>query len=82
MHPTAGSCGRLGTHLGCAGPAGTPSCTAARHGRRDVLAYLVETWDLDIEAASRDPGALHEAAYIDTRTTSGFLLGEGPRSTA
>uniref|UniRef100_A0A2K5DQ78 Ankyrin repeat domain-containing protein 16 n=1 Tax=Aotus nancymaae TaxID=37293 RepID=A0A2K5DQ78_AOTNA len=37
---------------GCPGPAGDTLCTAPRHGRRDVLAYLAEAWGVDIEAVN------------------------------
>ncbi|XP_044533631.1 ankyrin repeat domain-containing protein 16 isoform X1 [Gracilinanus agilis] len=37
--------------------------SAARHGHRDILAYLAEAWELDIEAPNRDyKRPLHEAA--------------------
>ncbi|XP_061292439.1 ankyrin repeat domain-containing protein 16 isoform X5 [Bos javanicus] len=66
-------------HAGCAGPAGdTLLHCAARHGRRDVLAYLVEAWDLDIEAANRDyKRPLHEAASMGHRNCVRYLLGRG-----
>ncbi|XP_045866977.1 ankyrin repeat domain-containing protein 16 isoform X3 [Meles meles] len=64
---------------GCAGPAGdTLLHCAARHGHRDVLAYLVETWDMDIEAANRDyKRPLHEAASQGHRDCVLYLLGRG-----
>lgn len=70
---------RAAGHAGCAGPAGdTLLHCAARHGRRDVLAYLVETWDLDIEAANRDyKRPLHEAASMGHRDCVRYLLGRG-----
>ncbi|KAM9682185.1 ankyrin repeat domain-containing protein 16 isoform 3-T3 [Dama dama] len=66
-------------HAGCAGPAGdTLLHCAARHGRRDVLAYLVEAWNLDIEAANRDyKRPLHEAASMGHRDCVRYLLGRG-----
>ncbi|XP_044928260.1 ankyrin repeat domain-containing protein 16 isoform X4 [Mustela lutreola] len=64
---------------GCAGPAGdTLLHCAARHGHRDVLAYLVETWDMDVEAADRDyKRPLHEAAAQGHRDCVLYLLGRG-----
>lgn len=63
----------------CPGPAGdTLLHCAARHGHRDVLAYLVESWDLDIEAANRDyKRPLHEAACMGHRDCVRYLLGRG-----
>lgn len=63
----------------CPGPAGdTLLHCAARHGRRDVLAYLVEAWDMDIEAANRDyKRPLHEAASMGHRDCVRYLLGRG-----
>nr|KAF6430686.1 ankyrin repeat domain 16 [Rousettus aegyptiacus] len=63
----------------CPGPAGdTLLHCAARHGRRDVLAYLVEAWDMDIEAANRDyKRPLHEAASMGHRDCVQYLLGRG-----
>ncbi|XP_030617630.1 ankyrin repeat domain-containing protein 16 isoform X2 [Delphinapterus leucas] len=64
---------------GCAGPArDTLLHFAARHGRREILAYLVEAWDLDIEAANRDyKRPLHEAASMGHRDCVRYLLGRG-----
>ncbi|XP_024588083.1 ankyrin repeat domain-containing protein 16 isoform X5 [Neophocaena asiaeorientalis asiaeorientalis] len=64
---------------GCAGPArDTLLHCAARHGRREILAYLVEAWDLDIEAANRDyKRPLHEAASMGHRDCVRYLLGRG-----
>ncbi|XP_045668925.1 ankyrin repeat domain-containing protein 16 [Ursus americanus] len=64
---------------GCPGPAGdTLLHCAARHGHRDVLAYLVETWDMDIEAANRDyKRPLHEAASQGHRDCVRYLLDRG-----
>ncbi|KAK2509658.1 hypothetical protein MC885_000556, partial [Smutsia gigantea] len=61
------------------GPAGdTLLHYAARHGRRDVLAYLAESWDLDIEAADRDyKRPLHEAASAGHLDCVRYLLGRG-----
>ncbi|XP_008053608.1 ankyrin repeat domain-containing protein 16 [Carlito syrichta] len=51
---------------------------AARHGRRDVLAYLAEAWGLDIEAANRDyKRPLHEAASMGHPDCVRYLLGRG-----
>lgn len=63
----------------CPGPAGdTLLHCATRHGRRDVLAYLVEAWDMDIEAANRDyKRPLHEAASMGHRDCVQYLLGRG-----
>ncbi|KAM8802237.1 ankyrin repeat domain-containing protein 16 isoform 2-T2 [Rhynchonycteris naso] len=64
---------------GCRGPAGdTLLHCAARHGRRDILAYLTEAWDMDIEAANRDyKRPLHEAASMGHRDCVRYLLGRG-----
>lgn len=64
---------------GCPGPSGdTLLHCAARHGHRDVLAYLVETWDMDIEAANRDyKRPLHEAASQGHRDCVRYLLDRG-----
>uniref|UniRef100_U3EN09 Ankyrin repeat domain-containing protein 16 n=1 Tax=Callithrix jacchus TaxID=9483 RepID=U3EN09_CALJA len=64
---------------GCPGPAGdTLLHCAARHGRRDVLAYLAEAWGMDIEAANRDyKRPLHEAASMGHRNCVRYLLGRG-----
>ncbi|XP_037366464.1 ankyrin repeat domain-containing protein 16 [Talpa occidentalis] len=61
------------------GPAGdTLLHLAARHGQRDVLAYLVEAWDMDIEASNRDyKRPLHEAASMGHRDCVRYLLGRG-----
>ncbi|XP_062955783.1 ankyrin repeat domain-containing protein 16 isoform X2 [Cynocephalus volans] len=71
--------GELRTDGGCPGPAGdTLLHCAARHGRLDVLAYLVEAWGLDIEAANRDyKRPLHEAASMGHRDCVRYLLGRG-----
>ncbi|XP_034877605.1 ankyrin repeat domain-containing protein 16 isoform X1 [Mirounga leonina] len=63
----------------CPGPAGdTLLHCAARLGHRDVLAYLVETWDMDIEATNRDyKRPLHEAASQGHRDCVRYLLGRG-----
>ncbi|XP_012377921.1 ankyrin repeat domain-containing protein 16 [Dasypus novemcinctus] len=64
---------------GCPGPAGdTLLHCAARHGHRDVLAYLAEAWGMDIEAANRDyKRPLHEAASMGHRDCVRYLLGRG-----
>lgn len=64
---------------GCRGPAGdTLLHCAARHGRRDVLAYLAEACDMDIEAANRDyKRPLHEAASMGHQDCVRYLLGRG-----
>lgn len=64
---------------GCRGPAGdTLLHCAARHGRRDVLAYLAEACDMDIEATNRDyKRPLHEAASMGHRDCVLYLLGRG-----
>ncbi|XP_008567635.1 PREDICTED: ankyrin repeat domain-containing protein 16 isoform X2 [Galeopterus variegatus] len=71
--------GELRTDGGCPGPAGdTLLHCAARHGRLDVLAYLVEAWGLDIEAANRDyKRPLHEAASMGHGDCVRYLLGRG-----
>uniref|UniRef100_A0A8D0P0W3 Ankyrin repeat domain-containing protein 16 n=1 Tax=Sus scrofa TaxID=9823 RepID=A0A8D0P0W3_PIG len=63
----------------CAGPAGdTLLHCAARHGHLDVLTYLVEAWDMDIEATNRDyKRPLHEAASMGHRDCVRYLLGRG-----
>nr|XP_031526732.1 ankyrin repeat domain-containing protein 16 isoform X1 [Vicugna pacos]XP_031526733.1 ankyrin repeat domain-containing protein 16 isoform X1 [Vicugna pacos]XP_031526734.1 ankyrin repeat domain-containing protein 16 isoform X1 [Vicugna pacos] len=70
---------RAAGRAGCPGPAGdTLLHYAARHGRRDVLAYLVEAWDMDIEVANRDyKRPLHEAASMGHRDCVRYLLGRG-----
>ncbi|XP_059861978.1 ankyrin repeat domain-containing protein 16 isoform X1 [Delphinus delphis] len=70
---------RAAGRAGCAGPArDTLLHCAARHGRREILAYLVEAWDLDIEAANRDyKRPLHEAASMGHRDCVRYLLGRG-----
>ncbi|XP_032329849.1 ankyrin repeat domain-containing protein 16 isoform X1 [Camelus ferus] len=70
---------RAAGRVGCPGPAGdTLLHYAARHGRRDVLAYLVEAWDMDIEVANRDyKRPLHEAASMGHRDCVRYLLGRG-----
>ncbi|KAM8982106.1 ankyrin repeat domain-containing protein 16 isoform X1 [Sarcophilus harrisii] len=51
---------------------------AARHGHRDILAYLVEAWELDIEAPNRDyKRPLHEAASLGHRDCVLYLLQRG-----
>uniref|UniRef100_A0A2K6GAI2 Ankyrin repeat domain-containing protein 16 n=1 Tax=Propithecus coquereli TaxID=379532 RepID=A0A2K6GAI2_PROCO len=51
---------------------------AARHGRQDILAYLAEAWDMDMEAANRDyKRPLHEAASMGHRDCVRYLLGRG-----
>ncbi|XP_059519444.1 ankyrin repeat domain-containing protein 16 isoform X3 [Myotis daubentonii] len=63
----------------CPGPAGdTLLHCAARHGHRDILAYLAEAWDMDIETANRDyKRPLHEAASMGHRDCVRYLLGRG-----
>lgn len=64
---------------GCQGPAGdTLLHRAARHGRQNILAYLVEAWSMDIEAANRDyKRPLHEAASMGHRNCVRYLLDRG-----
>ncbi|XP_057644056.1 ankyrin repeat domain-containing protein 16 isoform X1 [Chionomys nivalis] len=64
---------------GCHGPAGdTLLHCAARHGRQNILAYLVEAWSMDIEAANRDyKRPLHEAASMGHRNCVRYLLDRG-----
>ena len=64
---------------GSPGPAGdTLLHCAARHGHRDVLAYLAEAWGMDIEATNRDyKRPLHEAASMGHRDCVRYLLGRG-----
>ncbi|KAK7821074.1 hypothetical protein U0070_020436 [Myodes glareolus] len=64
---------------GCLGPAGdTLLHCAARHGHQNILAYLVEAWSMDIEAANRDyKRPLHEAASMGHRNCVRYLLGRG-----
>ncbi|KAM5235850.1 ankyrin repeat domain-containing protein 16 [Ctenodactylus gundi] len=51
---------------------------AARHGHRDILAYLAETWGMDIEAANRDyKRPLHEAASMGHQDCVRYLLDHG-----
>ncbi|XP_077025623.1 ankyrin repeat domain-containing protein 16 isoform X2 [Tamandua tetradactyla] len=51
---------------------------AARHGHRDILAYLAEVWGMDIEASNRDyKRPLHEAASMGHRDCVGYLLSRG-----
>ncbi|XP_069314817.1 ankyrin repeat domain-containing protein 16 isoform X2 [Eulemur rufifrons] len=51
---------------------------AARHGRRDILAYLTEAWGMDMEAANRDyKRPLHEAASMGHQDCVRYLLGRG-----
>lgn len=63
----------------CPGPAGdTLLHCAARHGHQDILAYLAEAWDMDVEAANRDyKRPLHEAASMGHRDCVRYLLGRG-----
>nr|XP_058913475.1 ankyrin repeat domain-containing protein 16 isoform X6 [Kogia breviceps] len=70
---------RAAGRAGCAGLArDTLLHFAARHGRREILAYLIEAWDLDIEAANRDyKRPLHEAASMGHRDCVRYLLGRG-----
>ncbi|EDL08034.1 ankyrin repeat domain 16, isoform CRA_b, partial [Mus musculus] len=69
----------LAVARGCRGPAGdTLLHCAARHGRQDILAYLVEAWSMDIEATNRDyKRPLHEAASMGHRDCVRYLLGRG-----
>ncbi|XP_005320363.2 ankyrin repeat domain-containing protein 16 isoform X1 [Ictidomys tridecemlineatus] len=64
---------------GYRGPGGdTLLHCAARHGRRDILAYLAEAWGMDIEAANRDyKRPLHEAASMGHRDCVRYLLAQG-----
>ncbi|XP_027714766.1 ankyrin repeat domain-containing protein 16 [Vombatus ursinus] len=64
---------------GCPGRGGdTLLHSAARHGHRDILAYLVEAWELDIEASNRDyKRPLHEAASQGHRDCLLYLLKRG-----
>ncbi|XP_010619721.1 ankyrin repeat domain-containing protein 16 isoform X2 [Fukomys damarensis] len=64
---------------GCRGLAGdTLLHCAARHGRRDILTYLVEAWGMDIEATNRDyKRPLHEAASMGHRDCVRYLLDRG-----
>lgn len=64
---------------GFQGPAGdTLLHCAARHGRQNILAYLVEAWSMDIEAANRDyKRPLHEAASMGHRNCVRYLLDRG-----
>ncbi|XP_036121781.1 ankyrin repeat domain-containing protein 16 isoform X3 [Molossus molossus] len=66
-------------HASCPGPAGdTLLHCAARHGHRDILAYLAEAWDMNIEAANRDyKRPLHEAASMGYQDCVRYLLGRG-----
>ncbi|XP_074051006.1 ankyrin repeat domain-containing protein 16 isoform X2 [Macrotis lagotis] len=51
---------------------------AARLGHRDVLAHLVEAWELDLEAPDRDyKRPLHEAAALGRRDCLLYLLRSG-----
>lgn len=61
------------------GPAGdTLLHCAARHGHRDILAYLVEACNMDIEASNQDyKRPLHEAASMGHRDCVRYLLGRG-----
>lgn len=63
----------------CPGPAGdTLLHCAARHGREDILVYLAEAWNMDIEAANRDyKRPLHEAASMGHRDCVRYLLARG-----
>ncbi|XP_043821338.1 ankyrin repeat domain-containing protein 16 [Dromiciops gliroides] len=64
---------------GCPARAGdTLLHSAARLGHRDILAYLVEAWALDIEAPNRDyKRPLHEAASMGHRDCVLYLLERG-----
>lgn len=75
----AGDCRGPEMARGSQGPAGdTLLHCAARHGRRDILAYLVEACSMDIEAANRDyKRPLHEAASMGHRDCVRYLLGRG-----
>lgn len=75
----AGGCRGPEMTRGNLGPAGdTLLHCAARHGRQDILAYLVEAWRMDIEAANRDyKRPLHEAASMGHRDCVRYLLGQG-----
>lgn len=75
----AGGCQEPEIARGCLGPGGdTLLHCAARHGHRDILAYLVEAWSMDIEAANRDyKRPLHEAASMGHRDCVRYLLGRG-----
>ncbi|XP_023590189.1 ankyrin repeat domain-containing protein 16 [Trichechus manatus latirostris] len=68
-----------GPAVRCPGPAGdTLLHCAARHGHRDILAYLAEVWEMDIEATNRDyKRPLHEAASMGHRDCVRYLLGRG-----
>ncbi|KAM4828770.1 ankyrin repeat domain-containing protein 16 isoform 1-T1 [Thomomys bottae] len=63
----------------CPGPAGDSLLhCAARHGRLDILAHLVEAWGADVEAANRDyKRPLHEAASMGHRDCVRYLLERG-----
>nr|XP_034366942.1 ankyrin repeat domain-containing protein 16 isoform X2 [Arvicanthis niloticus] len=75
----AGGCPGPEMARGSQGPAGdTLLHFAARHGRQDILAYLVEACSMDIEAANRDyKRPLHEAASMGHRDCVRYLLGRG-----
>lgn len=75
----AGGCQGPEIARGCQGPGGdTLLHCAARHGHRDILAYLVEAWSMDIEAANRDyKRPLHEAASMGHQDCVRYLLGRG-----
>lgn len=75
----AGGCWDPEMFRGSQGPAGdTLLHFASRHGRQDILAYLVEAWSMDIEAANRDyKRPLHEAASMGHRDCVRYLLGRG-----
>ncbi|XP_030744927.1 ankyrin repeat domain-containing protein 16 isoform X3 [Echinops telfairi] len=68
-----------GPAVRCLGPAGdTLLHCAARQGHLDILAYLVEVWEMDIEATNRDyKRPLHEAASQGHRDCVCYLLGRG-----
>ncbi|KAM6216219.1 ankyrin repeat domain-containing protein 16 [Rhynchocyon petersi] len=68
-----------GQALWCRGPAGdTLLHSAARHGFRDILAYLTEVWKMDIEATNRDyKRPLHEAASMGHLDCVQYLLDRG-----
>lgn len=75
----AGGCWDPEMFRGSQGPAGdTLLHFASRHGHQDILAYLVEAWSMDIEAANRDyKRPLHEAASMGHRDCVRYLLGRG-----
>ncbi|KFV12208.1 Ankyrin repeat domain-containing protein 16 [Tauraco erythrolophus] len=51
---------------------------AARHGHRDVLAYLVEVLGMDVEVSNSDyKRPLHEAASMGHQECVSYLLERG-----